>query len=331
MPTLLAADIGGTKTLLQVSSGDGEVLCQQRFVSSEFVSFDDLLAGFLNSLPADYLPIDAACLAVAGPVAGRTAKVTNLPWQIDADALLVSLPIKHIRLLNDFAAVGEGIACLNADDLSILQAGKADLSAPRAVIGAGTGLGQAFMTPAADAWQVWATEGGHTDFAPTDALQQQLLDYLSQQYVHVSYERLVSGMGLVNIYRFLSDLQQTESRLDVAADMPAQISELARLNDPLARQTMALFVDIYGAQAGNLALTVMPRGGLYLAGGIASKNQPLFTDGRFIKAFLAKGRMQSLLETIPVYLIYSSETGLRGAALQAQKALYNECYDRQPK
>ncbi len=323
MPTLLAADIGGTKTLLQISSADGDVLFNQRYVSSEFSSFDDLLAGFLYSLPADYLPIDAACLAVAGPIAGRTAKVTNLPWQIDADTLCRKLPVQKILLVNDFAAVGEGIACLTADDLIVLQAGKPDLSAPRAVIGAGTGLGQAFMTPISVGWQVWATEGGHTDFAPTDALQQQLLDFLLQQYVHVSYERLVSGMGLVNIYQFLCDLQQTAPRLDATSDLAAQISELAGLNDPLAQQTMQLFVDIYGAQAGNFALTVMPRGGLYLAGGIASKNQPLFTDGRFMQAFLAKGRMQPLLEDIPVYLIDSSETGLAGAALLAQKALYN--------
>jgi len=323
MQTLLAADIGGTKTLLQLSSVDGEVLFNQRYASSEFASFEDLLAGFLNNLPADYLPIDAACLAVAGPITGRTAKVTNLPWQIDADVLCQIMPLQQVMLINDFAAVGEGIACLNPDDLMLLQAGKPDLLAPRAVIGAGTGLGQAFMTPISRGWQVWATEGGHTDFAPADALQQQLLDFLLQQYVHVSYERLVSGMGLVNIYQFLCDLQQTASQLESTIDIPAQISELARLNDPLARQTMQLFVDIYGAQAGNLALTVMPRGGLYLAGGIASKNQPLFTDGRFMQAFLAKGRMQTLLEDIPVYLIRSSETGLRGAALLAQKALYN--------
>lgn len=324
MQTLLAVDIGGTKTLAQISSVDGEVLFSQRYASSEFASFEDLLAGFLNRLPADYLPIDSACLAVAGPIIGRTAKVTNLPWQIDADVLCQIMPIQQVMLINDFAAVGEGIACLNPEDLMLLQAGKPDLLAPRAVIGAGTGLGQAFMTPlSAGSWQVWATEGGHTDFAPTDGLQQQLLDFLLQQYVHVSYERLVSGMGLVNIYQFLCDLQKSVPEIDSATDIPAQISELARLNDPLAQQTMQLFVDIYGAQAGNLALTVMPRGGLYLAGGIASKNQPLFSDGRFMQAFLAKGRMKSLLEAIPVYLIRSNEAGLRGAALLAQKALYN--------
>lgn len=328
MPTLLAADIGGTKTLLQISSVDGEVLFNQYFVSSEFASFDDLLVGFLNRLPADYLPIDSACLAVAGPITGRTAKVTNLPWQIDADVLCQTLPLQQVLLINDFAAVGEGIACLNPEDLTVLQAGKADLSTPRAVIGAGTGLGQAFMTPTQAGWQVWATEGGHTDFAPTDALQQQLLHFLLQQYLHVSYERLLSGMGLVNIYQFLSDFQQTALQFDSTTDIPAQISKLACRNVPLARQTMQLFVDIYGAQAGNLALTLMPRGGLYLAGGIVSKNQQLFSDGRFMRAFLAKGRMQTLLEDIPVYLIRSSETGLRGAALMAQKALYNKTYDR---
>lgn len=330
MPTLLAADIGGTKTLLQLRNADGEVLVGQRFASNDFASFDTLLASFLNGLPADYLPVASACLAVAGPVSGRTASVTNLPWQIDADALCRSLPFQQVQLVNDFAAVGEGIACLTEADLLVLQAGQPDLSMPRAVIGAGTGLGQAYMTPQSDGWQVWATEGGHTDFAPTDALQQQLLDFLLQQYVHVSYERLVSGMGLVNIYQFLSDLQQTDAwqALATVADKAAQISELARQGEPVAQQTMQLFIAIYGAQAGNLALTVMPRGGLYLSGGIASKNLPMFEDGRFMQAFLAKGRMQPLLAAIPVYLIRNSDTGLRGAALLAQKALYNENHDR---
>ena len=215
---LLAADIGGTKTLMQISNAEGEVFCQQRFVSNAFARFDDLLADFLNSLPGDYFPIHSACLAVAGPVAGRTAKVT----------------IRQITLINDFAAVGEGIACLNDEDLLVLQTGIPDLNAPRAVIGAGTGLGEAFMTPTPYGWHVWATEGGHVDFAPTDSQQQKLLDYLLQQYLHVSYERLVSGMGLVNIYRFLSDSKQLPLRIDTSADMPAQISELARRDDPLA-------------------------------------------------------------------------------------------------
>lgn len=323
MQTLLAADIGGTKTLLQVSTDNGEVLAEQRFASKDFAGFSELLAGFLNSLPKDYLPITSACFAVAGPVTGRTASVTNLPWRIDADALCELLPLKQVTLINDFAAVGEGIACLTEDDLLILQAGRPEPDAPRAVIGAGTGLGQAYMTPQQDGWRVWATEGGHTDFAPTDALQQQLLDYLLQQYVHVSYERLVSGMGLENIYQFLAGLHDLPVNVDMHADRAAQISELARLGDPLAQQTMRLFIEIYGAQAGNLALTVMPRAGLYLAGGIAMKNQSMFEDGSFMQAFLAKGRMQPLLENIPVYLIRSADTGLRGAALLARKALYN--------
>lgn len=323
MQTLLAADIGGTKTLLQVSTDNGEVLAEQRFASKDFGGFSELLAGFLNSLPKDYLPITSACLAVAGPVTGRTASVTNLPWWIDADALFELLPLKQVTLINDFAAVGEGIACLTEHDLLILQAGRSEPEAPRAVIGAGTGLGQAYMTPQQEGWQVWATEGGHTDFAPTDALQQQLLDYMLQQYVHVSYERLVSGMGLENIYQFLAGLHDLPVNVDINADRAAQISELARLGDPLAQQTMRLFIEIYGAQAGNLALTVMPRAGLYLAGGIAMKNQSMFEDGSFMQAFLAKGRMQPLLENIPVYLIRSADTGLRGAALLARKALYN--------
>lgn len=319
MATLLAADIGGTKTLIQLQTVEGEVVFHQEFASSDFASFDDLLGDFLRQLAPENLPISSACLAIAGPVADGHANVTNLPWQISADALCRDFDLQQVLLINDFAAVGEGIACLTDDDLLVLQDAEPDSAAPRAVIGAGTGLGQAFLTPQADGWQVWATEGGHCDFAPNNATQQQLLTWLFSQYQHVSYERLVSGMGLEAIYQFIA--QQTGS--EVINLSAADVSLRAQQGEPLAEQTWQLFIDIYGAQAGNLALTVMPRGGLYLAGGIAAKNQPAFVDGRFIQAFLAKGRMQSLLTSIPVYLIKATDVGLRGAALLAQKALYN--------
>jgi len=319
--TVLAADIGGTKTLFQLTTADGQLLLQTRYENSGFESFEALLAHFLATLTTEQTPIDCACFAVAGPVQGHQAKVTNLPWLIDTQQLTHHYPLIQLILVNDFAAVGHGIATLQADDVIVLQAGQMDLTAPRAVIGAGTGLGQAFMTPDAGSWRVWSTEGGHTDFAPTTPLQQQILQTMLSQWPHVSYERLVSGMGLVWLYDFFC--RQAGQVNTIQADPAAaeRISQWAHQQDPVALQTLHLFIDIYGAQAGNFALSVLPKGGLYLAGGIAMKNRRFFEDGRFMQAFLAKGRMQTVLSDIPVFLIKDPNIGLHGAASIATKAL----------
>lgn len=327
MTTTLAVDIGGTKTLVQLTMENGQVLSEQEYVSQQFSRFDLILAEFLGQDKIKHCTIDQACFAVAGPVSGGDANVTNLPWQLNADELATTFNIKYIHLCNDFEAVAEGISCLAEDEIVTLQQGESDETMPRAVIGAGTGLGQALLFSSANGWQVVSTEGGHTDFAPTDNTQILLLEYLIARLDHVSYERVLSGAGLVTIYNFLRTHKQYDEdphlhQAMIVQDPAAAISKFANeQRDPLALETLDLFIKIYGAQAGNLALTVMPRGGLYLAGGIAAKNIERFKQGGFVNAFVAKGRMQSLMEKIPVRLIIQPKVGLFGARLLAGKTV----------
>ena len=237
--------------------------------------------------------------------------------------------IDCVRLCNDFEAVGYGISCLDAADIITLQQGKPSNLTPRVVIGAGTGLGQSILVPESDGWRVLPTEGGHVDFAPLDHSQQLLLEHLQQRHGHVSYDRLVCGSGLVTIYNFLRDYQQLTENPElrvamVQGDAAAAISEFAqRVDDPLANKALDTFVSIYGAQAGNLALSALARGGVYLAGGIAAKNLAKFRQGNFMQAFTDKGRMQGLMTEIPVHIVLDQDIGLKGARLLAQKAMYN--------
>ncbi len=322
MKTLLAADIGGTKTLLQLSHIDGEVIAQQRFDNKAFTDFESLLTTFLSSIAANYLPVSSACFAIAAPILGRKVQLTNLPWIIDSDKLVDEFPLAEVILVNDFEAVGFGISELdNEKDVIVLQQGKPEPKALRAVIGAGTGLGQAILSPIHKGWRVWPTQGGHTDFAPLDLTQQSLLEKLFQQFEHVSYERLLSGSGLEMLYQFIAEQQGIKANEILTAE---QISESAIVRaEPSAIKAVHLFIQIYGAQAANLALTTLPRAGLFVAGGIAAKNLAFFEQGYFMSSFLAKGRMREVLEQIPVYLITNPEVGLLGARLLAQKALYN--------
>lgn len=326
MNTLLAADIGGTKTLLQLSHADGELILQQHFYNHDFADFASVLKQFLSAVPAEWLPISSACLAVAAPMDVRRVRLTNLAWEIDSDKLLAEFPIIQLTLINDFVAIGYGISALDKEDMVVLQRGEPQDKALRAVIGAGTGLGQVVLSPGEQGWQVWPTEGGHTDFAPLNTEQQPLLTKLFQQYEHVSYERVLSGAGLSLLYQFVAEQQNSHAVEELSA---AQISQKAlQRSDPLAEKTMQLFMQLYGAQAGNLALMTLPRAGLFIAGGIAAKNLALFEQSHFMQAFLAKGRMQDVLAKIPVFLIKSVDVGLHGARLLAEKALYNGHHDR---
>ena len=303
---LLAGDIGGTKTLLRCVEDDGSTCAEQRFESTAYPTFEALLGEFLARVPG---PIDAACFAVAGPVSGDSADVTNVGWHIEAS----KLAIPRVRLINDFYAVALGVPLLEDDDLLSLhrplRGGQRDRSAPMAILGAGTGLGEAIVINGHD---VVPSEGGHADFAPQDEEQARLFLYLHEQLGHVSWERVISGMGLVNIFTFLGGDESTS---------PAEIAELAERGDGRAQHTFEIFVDLYGSEAGNLALNVLARGGIFLAGGIAAKNVRWFTDGRFLEAFLRKGRFRGLMETIPVDLITNEEVGLIGAVEEARRSL----------
>ena len=296
---ILAGDIGGTKTLLRCVD-DGEATSTDRFESSEHATFDELLRIFLERIGGK---VDAACFAVAGPVVGGRAQVTNVGWVMEEGALSRDFAIPRVSLINDFTAVALGVPLVDARDRVSLQQGERDPHAPIAILGAGTGLGEAILTSYQGVRHVIPTEGGHQDFAPQDEEQTRLFLYLHERYGHVSWERLVSGMGLVNIFTFLGGQE-----LDAA-----EIAELAGRGDERARRTAEIFVDIYGAEAGNMALRVLARGGVYLAGGIAAKNLDWFTDGRFLEAFRRKGRFSAFNESIPVDVIVDQEVGLRGA------------------
>ncbi len=326
--TLLAVDIGGTKTLFQLSLEQGDIVAELELASGDFAEFYDALAVFFEQPKVKNTKVDAACLAVAGPVSGDKARVTNLPWQIDSKTILEQFPIENVHLCNDFEAVGYGIETLSADDVFELQEGDSEQSQQiRAVIGAGTGLCQAILTNTTSGWQVMPTEGGHVDFAPTNAKQVLLLEHLLERFGHVSYERLLSGSGLVIIYEFLRGyLQKDEApalrQAMIDGDAAAAISLFANQHqDELAIEALGLFFEIYGAQVGNLALACLPYGGIYIAGGIGGKNVTWFEDSAFLTAFNHKGKMQALMSAFPIYVIKQPQVGLLGARLLALRIL----------
>lgn len=326
---VLAGDIGGTKTLLQLAECSGDecrALREHRYDSHAWDSLHAMAADFLAK-DSPQTPVDGACFAVAGPVAdgpeGQTADITNLPWRIQADTLTQILDIPAVRLINDFQAVGYGIDTLADSDLLDLQAGSQVPRGPRAILGAGTGLGVCLAYWAGSHYETVASEGGHADFAPADDAQLGLWQCLHERFGHVSWERLVSGPGLVNIFRCLAREAQPDPALVRAMEQDDPAAAIARFalehQDPLAARALTLFVSVYGAQAGNLALTALATGGVYVAGGIAPKIRAAFTDGTFLEAFTAKGRMGKLLARIPVRVVLNPGVGLLGARLAAAR------------
>lgn len=318
MTYFLAGDIGGTKTLLQVfAAGESrKPLLRRAYPSAGYAGLDDIVAEFLRE--ANTPKIAAACFALAAPVSGRRVALTNLPWLVDADQLSSALNIKIVNIINDFHAVGLSIAALESADLVSLQSGNAPADAVRLVVGAGTGLGVAWLTNQNGRYAVHPSEGGHIDFAPTTPVQIALLEYLQVRHGHVSYERIVSGPGLFAIYEFLRDSGRGTPSAELLAEMEnndasAVIAQFAAHSE-IANQALKLFLQIYGAFVGNLALASLPRGGIYIAGGIAAKIAPQMQKGEFISAFLDKGRFHDLLATLPVSIVMPAEIGLLGAS-----------------
>lgn len=316
---ILAGDIGGTKTILAVFEGPGRAkpILLETYASREHASFSQIVEAFV----AKHHPkVELACVGVAGPVKHDRCETTNLPWVVEAHALAADLGIERAWLLNDLEALAHGIAVLRPEDLVELNPGAPDAQGNRAVIAAGTGLGEGGLYWDGKAHQPFASEGGHADFAPHDELETDLLRFLLEETDHVSWERLVSGMGLANLYRFLRETGREEEPAWLAeamraGDPPQLISQFAREGrSRLCQRTLDVFVSLYGAEAGNLALKVMSTGGLYVGGGIAPKNLDKMRDGTFMKAFAAKGRMRPLLEAMPVRIILTDDTGLLGAA-----------------
>jgi glucokinase len=321
---VLAGDIGGTKTNLALFSVHGEKLHSESlrtFPSKRYSGLAPVLQEFLAS---DQNKIDSACFGIAGPVVDGKVKTPNLPWIIDTEELRRSLKLASVSLLNDLEAGAYGIFTLGNDEFCTLNEGIMRQSGSKALIAAGTGLGQAIMYDDGRQFHPLASEGGHADFAPRDELEIELLRYLISRFGHVSYERVLSGPGLFNIYRFFKEsrgLEEPRSLTEqfAAADDPsAVISNSALANETeICAKSLNLFVSIYGAEAGNLALRAKSVRGLYIGGGIAPKILAKLKDGTFMRAFVDKGRYTELLAGVPVQVVLNDQAALRGAAYYA--------------
>jgi glucokinase len=267
--------------------------------------------------------VDRACFGVAGPIAGDRVDVTNLPWTIDATQLEQRFAIASVRLINDFAANAHGLDALRADDIATLQTGSPIADAPRALIGAGTGLGVAYLIPDGTGHRVVSSEGGHAGFAPADPVQAALWSFLHERIGHVEAEYVVSGPGLQRIYEYLRSTGRyapsAELEREIAhGDHAAAIDRFAlERQEPLASAALDLFVACYGAFAGDHALNVVARGGVYVAGGIAPKILGRLAAGLFVAAFNNKGSFSELARAMPVHVVLNERLGLLGAARAA--------------
>ncbi len=340
MTLLLAGDIGGTKTILQLveasSQQDLHPIAEERYPSGDFTDLVPMVQQFLAKTNTG--TPQKACFGIAGPVVNNTAKLTNIAWYLDGERLQSELGIAQVSLINDFTAVGYGILGLKPKDLCTLQPGKPNPESPIAILGAGTGLGQGFLVKQGEHYQVFPSEGGHTDFAPRNELEFQLLKYLLEKHniQRISVERVVSGLGIVSIYQFMRDRQLASESPEIAqvvrtweqeagkpeksVDPGAAIGMAAlQKSDHLSEITMQLFVEVYGAEAGNIALKLLPYGGLYVAGGIAAKILPLLQSGGFLLNFTHKGRMRGILSNVPVHIVLNPQVGLIGAAVYAAR------------
>lgn len=344
MHIILAGDIGGTKTILRLVQVEAPLppkqipalttLSEQTYPSQDFPDLSPMIEQFL--VQDSTRSIQAACFGIAGPVIDDTSVLTNLSWSLNARRLEQEFGIAQVALINDFAAIGYGILGLEKEDLETLQSVPANPHTPIAVIGAGTGLGEGFLMPSSRGYQVFPSEGGHADFAPRTQLEFQLLHFLrnDMKLERVSVERVVSGKGIVSIYRFLKSLgehpespeiaqvfqawEQRTAQTENLVDPAAAIAQAAlHQSDLLCQHTLSLFIGAYGAEAGNLALKLLPYGGLYVAGGVAAKILPLLKQGDFLKSLHSKGRVSSLLQKVPVHVVLNPKVGLLGSAIYA--------------
>lgn len=353
MAQLLSGDIGGTKTILRLAkvkdddvrrSASHEVkietLYEDRFPSAEYPEFVPMVKAFLAAAEKKNSKVKpvSACFAIAGPVVNNTSQLTNLSWFLRAEFLKGALEIPQVELINDFEAIGYGVLGLGEEDIYELQAGVPDKNSPMAVLGAGTGLGQGFLLPSGDEYRVFPSEGGHVDFAPQSELEFQLRKYLLEKHgiSRVSEERVVSGMGIISIYQFLRDRQYANESKEIQdlmsawdrgagqrgelKDPAAAISQAAtEKSDLLSQKTMEIFIRAYGSEAGNISLKFLPRGGLYIAGGVTAKNLPLIKGGEFMYAFKSKGRVSHLLDEVPVRVVLNQSVGLIGSTIKAAR------------
>ena len=316
---ILAGDVGGTKTLLAVfDPGAGMSRVREATLPSrELESLESAVEAFLLGAPR--LKVDVGCVGVAGPLVDGRCVATNLPWAVDERRLSAAAGAP-VKLINDLEAAAHGVLTLAAEQFFVLQPGTPKPGGNMALIAAGTGLGQALIVADGPAYRVVPSEGGHADFAPADDLQVDLLRFLRAEFGHVSWERILSGPGLANVYRFLQTRaghaapDWLRARLQ-REDPGAVVGEVGLAGrDPVCAEALGLFVSIYGSLAGNLALESLALGGLFVGGGIAPKIRTKLADGRFMAAFRAKGRLESLLAALPVKVALDTRAGLLGAA-----------------
>lgn len=319
---ILVGDIGGTKTVLALFSPSAETpvpVAEDVFPSREYASLEACVETFLAGRD---VTVREACFGVAGPVDGGQARITNLPWRIDAAVCGEVMGCTRVKLLNDLAAIANAVPYLGPDDLYLLNEGERAEGGSMAVIAPGTGLGEAFLTWDGTHYRAYASEGGHTDFGPTNAQEAGLLAYLQERLGHVSYEQVCSGMGIPNLYAYLKDSGFAEepdwlgAELAAVSDKTPVIVSAALNTDrpcPLAAEVLRLFVSILGAEAGNLALKVYATGGVVLGGGIPPRILPALETPGFMEAFRSKGRFEDVLARMPIHVIKNPKVALLGA------------------
>ncbi len=317
---LLAGDIGGTKTnlaLFRRAKDRPEQVRFQSFPSSEYSSLEEILEKFSAELDVE---VDSACFGVAGPVTNGTAVVTNLPWVVSEDTIIQRFQWKEVKVINDLTATALAIPVLRDDELEVLNEAEPLENEPIGLLAPGTGLGISLIIRPDGKFIPIPSEGGHVDFAAQDRRQFRLMEYFSGKYGHVSLERIVSGPGILDMYKWLKsespekESERVRERLEVE-ESPKIITEGAlESEDPLCLEVLDLFASIFGACAGNLALTGFTRGGVYLGGGVTPKILPILKKGLFLEGYSAKGRFKEALEKIPVYVILNDQAALLGAA-----------------
>jgi glucokinase len=320
---VLAGDVGGTNTRLAICEvNDGKVLRLVHTIepSAAHGSLEEIIRAFASTHGAD--DVRAVCVGLPGPVRGRRAQLTNLPWVVDADALERELGLPSITLLNDLEANAHGLSTLADADFSVLREGSPLQGGNAGLVSAGTGLGEAGMHFVRGKLFPFPTEGGHTDFAASNDFEWELCQYLAREYGHVSWERVVSGPGLASLYEFIlqragASAPQWWEEARESKEPAASIATAAEEGDEHADAAIEHFLGFYGAEAGNFALKVLATGGIYLGGGIAPKLAKRMKTSRFLERFDAKGRMRHLVEQIPIRVVLNDSAALQGAALYA--------------
>jgi glucokinase len=319
-----AGDIGGTKTNLALFKDINTPIELKRYPSANYPNLHAILSEYQKEIGLNLGELKGACFAIAGPVVGGECKATNLPWTVDSEKLKEHLRLDDVFLINDLEANAHSIEILPQESITTLAKGKKGANGNRAIVSPGTGLGEAGIYWDGKAHFPFASEGGHCEFGPRDDQEMRLCQYLMEQFRHASYERILSGPGIVNLFRFLVEVEGRSipielNPLEVSA---REITQLAlEKQQPLCVETLRLFVTILGAECSNAVLKYFALGGLYIGGGIPPKILPMMQSPYFMEGFLDKGRFRELLEQVPIKMINDEKASLKGAAFFCQKQL----------